>query len=96
MRSRRGGITAEAICNKLTLIRGSAESNSSDFAATEASVFMNDFSIERLISECLSENDRRMSQFDPELLQPRLLLNIAAVALSRLRLLPKRSPAQEH
>ncbi len=53
--------------------------------------FLDDFSVERLLTNCLEENARRMSQFDPQLLQPKLLPGIAQVALFGLRRLPKRS-----
>jgi hypothetical protein len=82
-----------AVQGMLALVNRSSEGEEAgnDFAATEASVFLGDFSIERLIAECLSENDRRMSSFEPELLRPQLLPSIAKVALSTVRLFSRRS-----
>ncbi len=73
----------------------SAESSDGDFSATEASVFLEGFSIEMLLTECLAENARRMSCFDPRLLQPKLLPTLAQVALSTLKLVPKRQSRPE-
>ncbi|HEY9642986.1 MAG TPA: ferritin-like domain-containing protein [Coleofasciculaceae cyanobacterium] len=84
----------KAAKNMMSLVNSSAESNRSDFAATEAAVFMDDFSIQRLISECLSENARRMAKFEPELLQPELMPSLAKIALSTLQLLPKSNAPQ--
>ena len=72
-----------------TVIR-SADSKGQDFSATEASVFMDGFSWEMLLSDCLEENARRMSCFDPLLLQPQFLPALAQVALTSFKLLPKR------
>ncbi|BAY10664.1 ferritin-like domain-containing protein [Calothrix sp. NIES-2098] len=74
----------------------SSQSNSQDFAATEASVFLDNFSVELLISECLAENARRMSEFDSRLLQPQLLPTLAKGALRVVRAFSQRSsPANE-
>jgi len=80
---------SRAVRNIMALVNDTATSNSSDFAATEASVFIEDFSVEQLIKECLSENERRMSYFDPQLLQPKLLPSLAKIAYSTLHLMPK-------
>ena len=39
-----------------------------------------------LVEECCAEHARRMKAFDPELLQPRFLPRVAAIALAGLRL----------
>jgi hypothetical protein len=54
-------------------IRRGVESNGQDFSATQASVFLGGFNAELFLENCLTENARRMSGFDPRLLQPRLL-----------------------
>jgi hypothetical protein len=54
-------------------------------SATEASVFMDGFTLEMFLANCLEENARRMSVFDPKLLQPQLLPGLATVALSALK-----------
>lgn len=80
----------KAIQGLLKLVSRSAERSGNDFSATDASIFIDDFSIEMLLSICLQENVRRMSSFDDRLLQPRLLPALSQVALSSLKLLPKR------
>lgn len=69
-----------------TIRRGQAENDGTDFSATEASVFLDGFSVRGLVEECCAEHARRMQAFDPELLQPRLLPRLGAVALTGLRL----------
>ena len=73
----------------LGTVSDSANSRGKDFSATEASVFMDGFSFEMLLTDCLQENARRMSCFDQRLLQPKLLPALAQVALSGFKLLPK-------
>lgn len=82
---------SKAVRGMMALVNDSAEASGNDFTATESSVFMDDFSVEKLISECLEENTRRMSSFNPELLQPQLLPSLAKIALSTLKRLPKRN-----
>jgi hypothetical protein len=69
-----------------TLRRGRAANGGRDFSATEASVFIEGFSLLALIEVCCAEYRRRMLAFDPDLLQPRLLPRLASVALAGLRL----------
>jgi hypothetical protein len=52
-----------------------------DFAATEAGVFMEGFSLIELIEERCTKNDQRMRAFDPELLRPELLPRLARAGL---------------
>lgn len=75
----------------MSVINDGATVNGDDFAITEASVFVDDFSIEKLVSECLSENRRRMSSFDERLLKPQLLPILARIALSGLQLFSRPS-----
>lgn len=82
----------KSIQGLIDLVANSAENNSNDFTATEASVFLEGFNVEMLISTCLQENARRMSSFDDELLKPQFLPTLAQFALSGIRLLPKRRP----
>ena len=69
-----------------TVRRGQAANDGKDFSATEASVFLDGFSLRGLVEECCAEHARRMQAFDPDLLQPRLLPRLGAVALAGLRL----------
>jgi hypothetical protein len=80
----------KAVQRMVSMVGESSEASGTDFAATEASVFLDDFSIERLLSECMVENRRRMSEFDPRLLQPTLIPSLAKMALSTIKLIPKR------
>jgi hypothetical protein len=69
-----------------TVRRGQAANGGKDFSATEASVFLDGFSFRSLVEECCAEHTRRMEAFDPDLLQPRFLPRLAALALAGLRL----------
>jgi hypothetical protein len=69
-----------------TVKRGQGENDGKDFSATQARMFLDGFSFRKFVEECYSENARRMSLFDPGLLQPRFLPRLADAALSGLRL----------
>jgi hypothetical protein len=70
--------------------RGQDENDGRDFAVTEANMFLDGFSFTQFVEECYRENARRMSQFDPDLMQPRLLPAISRLALRGLRLWERR------
>ena len=57
-----------------------------NFAATQVSMFLDGFNFRRFLEDCYSENSRRMSLFEPELLRPSFLPQLAEVALKALRL----------
>ncbi len=59
---------------------------SHDSAATEASVFLDDFSAHALLEGCRAEHVLRMETFDPDLLRPCFLPRLAALAMVDLRL----------
>jgi hypothetical protein len=69
-----------------TVRRGQAANDGKDFSATQASVFLDGFSLRELVEECRTEHARRMAAFDPDLLQPRFLPRLAGAALAGLRL----------
>ena len=69
-----------------TVRRGRAMNDGKDFSATEASVFLDGFSLRDLVEECCAEHARRMRAFDPDLLQPSLLPRLGALALVGMRL----------
>jgi hypothetical protein len=69
-----------------TVRRGAEVNDGKDFSATQASVFLEGFTFRRFVQDCHAENLRRMTAFDPQLLQPRFLPTLADVALSALRL----------
>jgi len=64
--------------------------NNEGFTAIGASAFAADLTPATFLSTCLEENTRRMSVFDDRLLRPQLVPRIAKVALSGLRILPRR------
>jgi hypothetical protein len=67
-----------------TVRRGQAANGGKDFSATQASIFIDGFSLRDFVAECCAEHARRMQEFDPDLLQPRFLPRLAAVALAGL------------
>jgi hypothetical protein len=72
--------------------RGKDSNDGKDFAITEANMFLDGFSIRQFVDDCYRENARRMSAFNPDLLQPRLLPAIADVAQLGLRMWDRRRP----
>lgn len=68
-----------------TVRRGRAANGGKDFSATEASVFIDGFTLRGLVAECCAEHARRMGEFDPDLLQPRFLPRLARIALAGRR-----------
>jgi hypothetical protein len=72
--------------------RGQGANDGQDFAVTQANMFLDGFSFHRFVEECHRENARRMSAFDPNLMQPRLLPAVAGLALRGLRLWNSRPP----
>lgn len=69
----------------LSLVRRGKDEHQRDFAVTQASVFLDGFEFPRFVEDCYRENARRMSEFDPDLMQPRLLPAVAGLALKGLR-----------
>ncbi|HZD77384.1 MAG TPA: hypothetical protein VE218_10280 [Acidobacteriaceae bacterium] len=72
--------------------RGQKENDGRDFSVTEANMFLDGFSFTQFVEDCYRENARRMSQFDPDLMQPRLLPAIANLAVRGLRLWARERP----
>ncbi|MCG8366874.1 MAG: ferritin-like domain-containing protein [Pseudanabaenales cyanobacterium] len=79
---------------KLIAAFGGADTGGARFAATDAGLFAKNLTAEKFLTLCLKENQRRMRQFDPNLLQPKLLPQLAAVSLRILQLMPRRRPRQ--
>jgi len=69
-----------------TAKRGAELNDGKEFSTTQASVFLNDFTFRRFLEDCYSENRRRMDAFEPELLRPSFLPQLAETALGALRL----------
>jgi hypothetical protein len=86
------GVTAaryygRAIGRLLATVRQGRQANDGkDFSATQANVFLDGFTFRSFVQECCTEHDRRMGEFDPDLLRPRLLPTLAGLALTGLRL----------
>jgi hypothetical protein len=69
-----------------TARRGAHANDGRDFAATQASVFLDGFTFRRFVEDCYAENARRMSVVDANLLRPAFLPSLAEIALGSLRL----------
>ncbi len=69
-----------------TAKRGADLNDGKEFSATQASVFLDGFTVKRFLEDCYNENARRMKEFDPELLRPSFLPSLAETALASLRL----------
>jgi hypothetical protein len=72
--------------------RGQDANDGKDFAVTQANMFLDGFSFQQFVEDCYRENARRMSVFDPKLMQPSLLPAVAGLALRGLRLWDRRRP----
>ena len=72
---------ARSIGSKVRVIVRNARggSDSRRFSAAQATVFLDGFSVGRLVDQCLAENARRLGEFEAELARPRLLPGIARV-----------------
>jgi len=73
--------------------RGQDSNDGKDFAVTQANMFLEGFSFRQFVEDCYRENARRMSVFDPDLMQPRLLPGMADLALRGLRMWDRRRGA---
>jgi hypothetical protein len=69
-----------------TARRGTQANQGKEFAATQASAFLEDFTFRRFLEDCYAENVRRMSVVDKDLLRPAFLPRLADIALASLRL----------
>jgi len=78
-----------------TVWRGRRANDGKDFSATQASVFLDDFTFRGFVEECRSEHVRRMEGFDPALLQPHFLPRLAGIALTGLRLSTRAGASRE-
>jgi len=66
--------------------RGKELNDGKNFAATQVSMFLDGFNFRQFLEDCYSENSRRMSAFEPELLRPSFMPQLADAALAALRL----------
>jgi hypothetical protein len=72
--------------------RGALVNDGKDFAATQAGVFLDNFTFRGFLEDCYGENKRRMGELDPELIKPSFLPQLTHAALSALRLWSLRHP----
>ena len=72
--------------------RGQEPNDGKDFAVTQANMFLDGFSFRGFVEDCYRENARRMSAFDPDLMQPRLLPAMADLAVKGLRVWDRARP----
>ncbi len=72
--------------------RGQDANDGRDFDVTQANLFLDGFSFRKFVEDCYRENARRMSAFDPDLMQPRLLPAMADLAVRGLRLWDRQRP----
>jgi len=70
-----------------TIRRGQKINDGRDFAATQANVFLQDFTFRRFLAYCYAENNRRMAPFNAGLLRPSFMPALADMALTSLRIL---------
>jgi hypothetical protein len=87
----RGVTAARYYCRAIgrllgTVRRGRRANDGRDFSATQASVFLEGFTLPSFVEECCVEHERRMREFHPDLLKPSLLPRLAAIVLTALRL----------
>jgi len=74
--------------------RGKQLNDGKNFAATQVSMFLDGFNFRRFLEDCYAENSRRMSIFEPELLRPSFMPQLAGVALRALRLWSTRAEVE--
>lgn len=73
---------------------GKEDNDGKTLAAIQIKMFLDGFNFRRFLEDCYSENSRRMSVFDQELLRPSFLPQLADVALRALRLWSSRADLQ--
>jgi len=66
--------------------RGQQVNDGRDFSATQANLFLQDFTFRKFLASCYAENSRRMAHFDANLLRPSFMPALADIALSSLRI----------
>jgi hypothetical protein len=69
-----------------TVRRGRQVNDGREFSATQAGVFIDGFTFRSFVEDCCTEHERRMGEFDPDLLRPRFLPALARTALTGLSL----------
>jgi hypothetical protein len=78
-----------------TVRRGRHANDGKDFSATQASVFLDGFTFRSFVEQCYAEHERRMGEFDTDLLRPHFLPMLARVVLTGFRLSAGILPVRE-
>jgi hypothetical protein len=81
-----------AFQDKIQAFTGSIDDKQEGFTATGASNFVDDLTPELFLSMSLQENARRMSAFDKQLLQPRLIPRLATITLRLVKITSRHHP----
>jgi hypothetical protein len=77
-----------AVRRMLGVVRRGQELNDGrEFSATQANLFLQDFTFRKFLADCYAENDRRMGHFHADLLRPSFMPALTGIALSSLRVL---------
>ena len=79
-----------AIRRRLNSFMSGNKSTDGSFTATGAGAVTKDLTLEKFLSICLQENERRMSVYDERLLRPQLMPSLAEAALRTVKLVPGR------
>jgi hypothetical protein len=83
----------KALYKLADLVRDDDADEGADFIATGASVFVDNLTARMTLARCLAENERRLAGFDRRLLVPRLMPQLARIALAGFKLIPERGAA---
>jgi hypothetical protein len=86
---------SRALLHLIQAFGSAGDGTGEGFTATGAKTFIDDLTPEQFLATTLEENAKRMSLYDPRLLQPKLMPRLSAIALGALRLIPRRSTPSE-
>lgn len=77
-----------ALKRRLGSFKGTKKGSGKGFTASGAKSVTGSLTLEKFLSTCIQEYDKRMSVFEPELLRPEFLLSATKTAYGTLKLLP--------
>jgi hypothetical protein len=88
------GVWSFLIRERIGLARdvGGGDETANFTVSGSASLAAGELDVAALMQICLDENERRLSGYDPRLVRPRTVPRLTRLALSALRLLPRRKP----
>lgn len=82
---RRFAAIATKVWNRLSLARGADGTNNAQMARKGHQAMGIDLSPRSFLQLCLAENERRLSAYDPRLLQPRVMPRLVRLAMPMLK-----------